>query len=295
MTLSEALIQPKPGRRRWPRFIGWTVGFLLLASAIVVAVRELPGTFEVLGGIERPDPLKLLLLPLLVLANLLLTGEIFHLLARRFVRITRLEDLAIVAGLTLANYLPFRPGIFMRIGYFKGRHEVPVGSTVRVLAEAYGTTAVCVVLLLLLLPLVDAASLGVVFAWFAAFLLPGIGLFFGRIRLHARICIIRMFEVLLWAVRLHLAFVLIGEPIDFTVASGVALAGMSTQMIPFLGNGLGLREWATGVLAGLLAGTPLGVALAAELLVRAAELLVIVPAGITGASWLGRIKRRSGE
>ena len=260
----------------------------------MVALRELPGTLELLRGVERPDPVKLLLLPLLVMGNLLLTAEIFHLLSRRFVRITRLEDLAIVSGLTLANYLPFRPGIFMRIGYFKGRHEVPVGSTVRVLAEAYGTTVVSVLLLLLFLPLVNAASQGVILAWIAAFTIPVVGLFLDRFRLHARVCIIRLFEVLLWAIRLHLAFALIGEPIDFTVASGVALAGMSAQMIPFLGNGLGLREWATGLLAGLLAGTPLGVALAAELLIRAAELLVIIPAGIAAATWLGRLKVRSG-
>jgi hypothetical protein len=273
--------------------VGWIVGALLLAFAVLVAVDALPRTMELLAGVERPDPWKLTLLPALVLCNLLLTGEIFHLLARRFVRITRLEDLAVVSALTLANYLPFRPGIFMRVGYFKGRHEVPVGSTVRVLAEAYGTTVACVLILLVLVPSFDALSFGVAWAWVAGFATVTLGMAFGRLRLHARICLIRMVELLLWAIRLHIAFALIGEPIDFAVATAVSLAGMSVQMIPLFGNGLGLREWATGLLAGLLAGTPLGVALAAELLVRAAELLVVVPCGIIATGWLARHSRSS--
>ena len=288
MPLIEDRNQVSPGLRRWFRPAGWTIGCALLASAVVVALRSLPEAMEVLGGIERPDPIRILLLPVLILANLLLTAELFHLLGRRFVRITRLEDLAVVAGLTLANYLPFRPGVFMRVGYFRGRHGLPVASTVRILGEAYGITGASVLLLLLLLCTLGGVTGGLVLAWGAAFLVPAVLLLLPKSRLHARAGLVRMLESFLWAVRLHLAFALVGQPIDFTVATAVAVAGMASQMVPFVGNGIGLREWATGLLAGLLAGTPLGIALAAELLVRAAELLVLVPAGILSAVWLGR-------
>jgi uncharacterized membrane protein YbhN (UPF0104 family) len=272
--------------RRHARLVGWIIGASLLLAAIVVAVRVLPQSVGLLAELERPDPVKLVLLPVLVLVNLLLSTEIFHLLGRRFVAITRLEDLAIVSGLTLANYLPFRPGIFMRISYFKGRHQVPVGSTARVLAEAFGATALSILLVLVLLLVAESSSFGVAWVWIASFIVPGLAALSPGYRLYARVSLLRLLEILFWALRIHLSFALLGEPIDFSVASAVALAGMSTQLIPFVGNGLGLREWATGLLAGLLAGTTLGQALAAELLIRAAELLVILPAGVMGSLWI---------
>ena len=207
--------ETEPGRtsdpRRWGRLVGWLLGASLLAAALVVAIRVLPDSIDALGSLQRPDPLKLVLLPVLVIANLLLTAEIFHLLGRRYAGISRSEDLAIVSGLTLANYLPFRPGIFMRIGYFKGRHEVPVASTVRVLAEAYGITAAVILLMLVLLMLVDALSMGIALAWTVGFLIVLLAMLIPNLRLHARVSALRLLEMLFWALRIHLAFLLLGE------------------------------------------------------------------------------------
>ena len=281
--------RPAADSRRVPRALAWTVGAGLLIAAVVTALRVLPTSGRAaLDALREPDPVLLTLLPLLVLLNLLLTGEIFHRLGRRFVTIGRTEDLAVVSALTLANYLPFRPGTLLRVGYFRGRHRVPVGATVRILAEAYSVTAVLILLLLLLLLAAAALGAGALPAWLAAFAVTAAAALHPRWRLLGTVALLRLVEILAGAVRIHVAFALVGEPVDFTVASAVAVAGLATQLVPLVGNGLGLREWATGLLAGLLVGMPLGIALAAELLVRMVELLVVVPAGILGAAALKR-------
>jgi hypothetical protein len=54
------------------------------------------------------------------------------------------------------------------------------------------------------------------------------------------------------------------------------------------GNGLGVREWVTGLLAPSLAGVATPDALAAELLNRAVEVLLVVPAGLACTPTLAR-------
>ncbi|MHC4784997.1 MAG: hypothetical protein ACYTE6_03445, partial [Planctomycetota bacterium] len=65
------------------------------------------------------------------------------------------------------------------------------------------------------------------------------------------------------------------------------------MLVPFVGNGLGLREWAVGLAAPLLTPYVLGLGLAAELLNRAAELVVIVILGLGGIAWLTLRARRN--
>ena len=68
--------------------------------------------------------------------------------------------------------------------------------------------------------------------------------------------LLRYVEVLVWAVRYHAAFVILGLPIAAETSLAFACAGVIATMIPFVGNGLGVREWGTGLLAPILAGVP---------------------------------------
>ena len=68
---------------------------------------------------------------------------------------------------------------------------------------------------------------------------------------------------------------------------------MIATMVPFVSNGIGLREWSIGLLAPLLADVTLERGLAAELVQRAAEIAVILPSGFLGTWWLWRDARRA--
>jgi hypothetical protein len=58
------------------------------------------------------------------------------------------------------------------------------------------------------------------------------------------------------------------------------------MLVPIVGNGLGLREWAVGLAAPLLTPYVLGLGLAADLVNRATELVVILVLGLGGMAWL---------
>ena len=58
-----------------------------------------------------------------------------------------------------------------------------------------------------------------------------------------------------------------------------------------MSNGLGLREWAVGLLAPFLAGYSMEQGIAAELVNRAAEVVIVLVAGLAGAGWVTRTWR----
>ncbi len=64
------------------------------------------------------------------------------------------------------------------------------------------------------------------------------------------------------------------------------------MLVPTGGNGLGVREWAIGLAAPLLTDYQIELGLTADLVNRAAELVVIVVAGLASITWLGRRGKR---
>ena len=109
-----------------------------------------------------------------------------------------------------------------------------------------------------------------------------------------------------WTARYMLAFQVTGNPIGVGEALAVAVVAQAAMLIPLAGTGLGVREWAVALLAaslpawyatgggpdgeaaaGMVAGT-IGAGLAADLVCRAAELLVAVPTGLACTAWLAR-------
>ena len=72
-------------------------------------------------------------------------------------------------------------------------------------------------------------------------------------------------------------------------------AAQAAALVPFLGNGLGLTEWAVGLTAAALpswmaggVGPEQSVGLLAALVNRAAEVAVALPVGLVSAWWLSR-------
>jgi hypothetical protein len=63
-------------------------------------------------------------------------------------------------------------------------------------------------------------------------------------------------------------------------------------MVPLVSNGLGLREWAIGLLSPAIASHDMELGLTADLVNRAAELIVVSVAGVPATLWLTRRARQ---
>ncbi|MCB1281548.1 MAG: hypothetical protein KDB18_08490, partial [Salinibacterium sp.] len=107
-------------------------------------------------------------------------------------------------------------------------------------------------------------------------------------------------DMLLWAARYAVVFILVGEPVTWARATQFALISQIALVIPLVGNGLGLREWAIGAFAGRGSGEPQSLAqsaavgVTADLVNRAAELIVLVPLGALAGVLLARRARAAG-
>jgi hypothetical protein len=102
----------------------------------------------------------------------------------------------------------------------------------------------------------------------------------------------RWLELLVIAARYHAAFALIGSPIDSAGSLAFACISMIAGMVPFLSSGLGVREWAVGLVAPILTGAQLTTGLTADLVNRAVELVVVLVCGVVGLGWLARHRSR---
>ena len=295
------------GRTRPGRRAATILGLLLLAAAVAFVAGAGDRLAGARAALASPDPLAITAMLAAVAVNLLLTGAFFRLLYARHARIGMLEMQAVMAAASLLNYLPLRPGLAGRVAYHRAVHGVPVRSSVLVLVQALvlsGGLAAAVAAAAWdsaagHLPL--EAGLGVLVVGAAAMLVLRRAAEARRPRLAAAIgpwpvaALLRLGELACVALRTWAAFTLVGQPITPAVATALAAAAVFITMVPLSSNGLGLREWATGLLAPALAGVPMEPAIAADLLARAAELLVVGAAGGVSLAWLGRRGGRGGR
>jgi len=279
---------------RPPAYVRWIVvigGVILVAAAAatVVARREIFGT--ALSAIRHPDAWNVAVLLGTVLANVALTGLLFNVLMARHGRVGVLEMQALIAAAALANFLPLRPGLFGRAAYHKAYNDIPISGTIAVSLVAMGlsvTVAAYVALASF------AAGHTPIQLWVMVAVPVPVLAAAASLRRSRSIVIAGLFryvEVLLLAVRYHAAFALIGSPIDYRSALAISCVGLVATLIPLTGNGLGLREWAVGLAAPLVTPWALELGLAADLLNRAAEVLLVLPLGLGAFAWLAWRRR----
>jgi hypothetical protein len=261
------------------------VGIALLVAAVVYVVRA-NGFQEAFAAMRQASPLTALALAGSMLASVFLTGTVFWLLTSRFGRVPFVEMQALMASTTLANYLPLRPGLFGRVAYHKTRHGIRARDALRTVVEAIGLSVACLVVALPAVALGTRAGLR---ADVALALPLGVGLACCAIpaaRIWALAWSLRYVETLLTAVRYHLAFQLIGVPVPVETSVAIACVSMAATLVPLVSNGIGLREWAIGLLAPILTGYALEQGIVAELVQRAFEIAVVIPTGLLGAAYL---------
>lgn len=310
--LAEAAAQYARQRRR-RRLIGYGVGMLGLLAATVIAATQ-RGSLQQAWDAIRAAPAATILaaLALPVLSWLLTTGT-FWTLTMRHAPVGFGEMSALMGSSWLLNFLPLKPGLAGRVAYHKTVHGIDVAKSMEVLAWAIVSGGLSIGAALLTVALVPASTgaRGTIMAALAP--LAGVGVIL-------LLCLVaeplrssawkvtalgfRYADLLVWSARYLVAFELVGSPVS--VQQAVAIAGVSqlATLLPLVGNGLGVREWAVGLVASSLpawfvGGTAenpgLAGGLTADLVNRAFELIIAVPLGLACIGWIAARLRNAGR
>lgn len=285
------------------RAIGFAVGILLLAAALWAVFTSHDALAALRSGLtESSWSLRILAIALPII-NWILISISFWLLTRRFGNVALLEMHALIGSAWLLNYLPLRPGMIGRMAYHKTIHNIRVTDSIRIMVISVALTAIATAVLLGLSIL--AIPLHTPFAWsllaLPAFLLLALGIILAlraRSIFDPRAALIlafavRFLDILTWVARYAVVFTLIGHPISIAQAALITAVSQLAMTIPLAGNGLGLREWGIGLTLPIAAAnTARSVGLSADLLNRAAELLIALPVGLLSAALLAHRYRK---
>lgn len=295
----------RAGAASWRRAVGFAVGMALLLAAVwAVASQDMAGTWS--AAARRPQGLAIV--AALSVLNWVLMSATFSALMQPFGRVGRREMSALIGASWLLNYLPMRPGLLGRVAYHKAVNGIPVADSIKTIAGnvACGFVAMgCVAGIALSFRVAQAGDL----VWIAGLVLcPAVmvagslaAAALGRplLRSWALASLLRYLDLLVWAIRYWTVFWMVGHEMHPVEALAVACVSQAVSLVPIVGNGLGLREWAVGLTAAALpvwmtdsGAAARDVGLAADLVNRAAELAGALPVGLLSAYWLAR--RRAG-
>lgn len=304
-------------RRAWQGRVR-LVGGLLVAGLAVGLLVQLVVTHKqpFFAALEKAAGAPLWLTAMAVLLpamNWLLVAWSFQILNARYGKVGAGEMTALVGASWLLNYLPLRPGMFGRVAYHRRYNGIGVRDSVRILIVLSVLTGVSLVLLL------GAAAFGGLVGERSAMLAVfGIGAVlcvvtpFGWGPMEgdfAKVLALRYLDALAWVGRYAVVFALVDRPLSVFDAVAVAFVSQVVLLLPVVGNGLGVREVAIALVAGLLPGWAgdmavadrAAVAAAADLINRGVEVAVAVPVGAISMVYLARLvardsaRRRAGE
>lgn len=292
---------PSPRQRRVGfagRVFACAIGLALLGAAIWGVSRDPQVTARLWHDLPGWPWWAGVLLFAFPCVNWLLTGAVFFTLTKARARVSWLEMTALVGAGWVLNFFPLSPGLFARVAYQRSRHGLSLRTSTRIIIEsiALGCISVGLVLPALLLAVRSSrgpwapglwASLCVLLAILA---LGACGRWPGTARelgtMYCRALALKAADLLVWTARYALVFHLAGTPISWPAALGVALVAQMAMLVPLIGNGLGIREWAVGLLVGVLPAVSTASGLGADLLNRAGELGAAIPVGLGCAAWL---------
>ena len=272
-------------QRKLLRRIGTVASVLLVAGAVVAIARNQAILDSLSRAFASPRWDALAVLAATVLAQQVLTATVFWMLMRRHGPVGWGEMNALIASSTLANYIPLQAGSIGRLAYHKVVHGIPVKTSLVVILMAMGLVAMGLVALTVVGLWVSRA--GASWWWVAVAPLVWVPLLAGpSTRVVAACLVLRTVELLVIALQSWSAFRLSGWDIEPMTAVGVAVVAAAANLTPFIGNGLGVREWAVGLAAPLLGGYETDAGLAAQLTGRAVDALMAVAMGGPALAWL---------
>ena len=285
-TATEGHVLDRPHRRMYRR-IGSIAGIVLVVAGAVAVFRDGAVMDSLARAARTPDLGALALLVASVAAAQVLSSAVLWVLTQRAGRVGLLEMNALVAASTLGNYVPMQAGSIGRVAYHKAVNGIAVRDSLVVIVQATVLTFVVVCVM-------GAAALGAKAAglpWWSVAFVPVLWLPLAaqpEMRAFAVAAALRSVEVLAWTLHSWAAFRLSGWPVAPETALGASLVACGANLVPFVGNGLGVREWAVAAAAPILGGYERDAGLAAELVGRAVDVAVAVPLGLLAAAWLVR-------
>jgi hypothetical protein len=295
IAVRDASAQPRDAQEslrhsRVLRVLGGAFGVMCLAGAIVVALREKGAMTAAMDSLRAASALEILLLLASVALGIVLTAMLFSMLVRRYANVAFHEMLALIAATSLANMLPLKPGFVARVAWHRTRHGIRAQDSLRTILEAIGLSALVAGAMLGAVVLLRATSMPVGFALLAPALF-GIAGITRHFRMFAQAVLVRNAEFALAVLRYQLALALVGAETSLETSIVLACASAVATLIPFVSNGLGVREWVTAWLLPALSGGTFAAGVAAELVLRVAELAITLPAGLLASAWLVRVAR----
>ncbi|HYE62328.1 MAG TPA: hypothetical protein VD997_10050 [Phycisphaerales bacterium] len=294
---------PQPPRRpRWTRLLGFAIALALLAAAINAVWSQRDALAESLRHAATTRWYLIALALALPALNWLTTSAIFYILtnAHPMRRKVRPGEMAALVGASwLFNYLPASPGLFGRVLYhqrFHGLHwkhsvTVVVGSMLTSVAALAVTFVAGVLFAFDSIPFLVAPTVLAVVALTLSILNRRRAVAGWR---EAAALVVRCLDLYIWAARYYVVLLILDLDPTPTLALSLAAVSQAALLIPFLGNGLGLREWAVGLVGPALPGwaATRTTALSVDLVNRACELLIAIPVGLISAAVLAANTRR---
>ena len=272
-------------QRKLLRRIGTVASVLLVAGAVVAIARSQAILDSLSRAFASPRWDALAVLAATVLAQQVLTATVFWMLMRRHGPVGWGEMNALIASSTLANYVPLQAGSIGRLAYHKVVHGIPVKKSLVVILVAMGLVAMSLVALVVVGLWVSRA--GASWWWVAVAPLAWVPLLAGpATRIVGACLMLRTVELLVIALQSWAAFRLSGWDIEPMTAVGVAVVAAVANLTPFIGNGLGVREWAVGLAAPLLGGYETDAGLAAQLTGRAVDAVMAIAMGGPALAWI---------
>ena len=106
---------------------------------------------------------------------------------------------------------------------------------------------------------------------------------------------VRVADLLVTAIRLWLAFHILGHPLAFDQALLAASGSLVVRLLALTPNGLGLSEWVVASIAATTMAMSTAEALAAALVDRAVEVWVLSAVGLLAAWRLRRVQHALGK
>ena len=282
----------RPHRRMYRR-IGAVAGIVLVAAGVWSVLHDGAVVDSLARAARSPDLDALALLVAAAVATQLLSAAVFHVLMRRHGRVGLVEMGALISASTLGNYVPMQAGSLGRVAYHKAVNGIAVRASLVAMVQATVLTFVVVCVLGSVALVSKAAGL----PWWTVTFVPALWLPAAArpaLRAFALAGCLRTVELLVWTVHAWAAFRLSGWPVPAETAVGASLVGSMANLSPFMGNGLGVREWAVAMAAPVLGGYERDAGLAAELVGRAVDIAVAVPLGLAGIAYLARRVRARG-
>jgi len=282
------------------RLAGFAIGVLLIAAAVFVLTQKQQDLQQATES-ARNAPLWLIVMALLLpIANAGLVAVSFWVLMRKFGKVPLGDMTALIGSAWLLNYLPLRPGLIGRLAFHKLVHGVSLKSSVAVsVALALMSGLAAAHMLAIGISFAEGVAIGsvvLVATSVGVYVLAGIAgdrSPAGSVpRLDLRIALlIRYGDMLVWALRMCVCFKIVGADINPAAALLIAAAVQLASLFPLTGAGLGVVEWAISVVAAIVVvGVTNEIGIAASLVNRAAELVVVVPVGLVSSTYIARRK-----